>query len=563
VAGCCWCHPHLGPLHQPSQALLSTNASCSPSLFAVRRFSLVCPNTGGTRRTDTELVKSPPPLSGHLAQSHQPKRLPERVFPLASEHTHARRWLFLLGERIEAKVVVDLWALCSKMDMVEDETDGNYPQHNNASSTHTTTDNDLTNTSAEDADFSFRPGRRGSTATTTSTTSVGSMIGHGHMTETEQEERRRQIKNIMRDSSLSQKEKSRHIQALMDGRVISRRNSADHHSQQAPLSSSFTSYRRNSASSNASSTGTSNASSADYACSMASAAALAADYYSDDHTLTDHEYDYNEYNETRTSNNEAASTAAMPHFGNLKLNHGAVAAATPPPLPLTAASHHHLSPRSHNYNVSDRVADEQSIASTVASYDNAAPNHDHNHQSSTTWNSIPAGRPYKEYHGRSHSLQDWKDTDRLTAAAKATVCNPVQISRLMEQSRPVCEHYDRKCTIISPCCGLAFGCRICHDECPVLPPPLHIQRRLSATHASSHNNNHTMANGSVMAPKAAAAAAALPVAAAAHKNKVERRRSMPLDLGSGEEEDDHHLIDRFKIREVICRDCYTRQTSKT
>lgn len=33
---------------------------------------------------------------------------------------------------------------------------------------------------------------------------------------------------------------------------------------------------------------------------------------------------------------------------------------------------------------------------------------------------------------------------------------------------PHCPHYDRKCTIISPCCGAAFGCRFCHDDCPAL-----------------------------------------------------------------------------------------------
>jgi hypothetical protein len=41
-------------------------------------------------------------------------------------------------------------------------------------------------------------------------------------------------------------------------------------------------------------------------------------------------------------------------------------------------------------------------------------------------------------------------------------------TRRTEQSRPHCPHYDRKCTMIAPCCGAAFGCRICHDECPAL-----------------------------------------------------------------------------------------------
>ena len=27
-----------------------------------------------------------------------------------------------------------------------------------------------------------------------------------------------------------------------------------------------------------------------------------------------------------------------------------------------------------------------------------------------------------------------------------------------------CVHYERKCNIIAPCCGVEFGCRVCHDD---------------------------------------------------------------------------------------------------
>jgi hypothetical protein len=37
-----------------------------------------------------------------------------------------------------------------------------------------------------------------------------------------------------------------------------------------------------------------------------------------------------------------------------------------------------------------------------------------------------------------------------------------------EEMRPHCPHYERNCTLIAPCCGAAFGCRICHDDSPVL-----------------------------------------------------------------------------------------------
>ena len=33
-------------------------------------------------------------------------------------------------------------------------------------------------------------------------------------------------------------------------------------------------------------------------------------------------------------------------------------------------------------------------------------------------------------------------------------------NKTMEKSRPICEHYERNCSIVSPCCGLVFGCRM-------------------------------------------------------------------------------------------------------
>jgi hypothetical protein len=126
-------------------------------------------------------------------------------------------------------------------------------------------------------------------------------------------------------------------------------------------------------------------------------------------------------------------------------------------------------------------------------------------------------------------------------------------SRKMEKTRPHCDHYDRKCTIISPCCGLAFGCRICHDDCPVLPPPIFNQ------------------GGSGAADDGAGGAAAAAAAGDGHdsdsglngggaRRRIGRSASMPSAFT---EEETHHDIDRFAIREVICRACYTRQSSKT
>jgi len=96
-----------------------------------------------------------------------------------------------------------------------------------------------------------------------------------------------------------------------------------------------------------------------------------------------------------------------------------------------------------------------------------------------------------------------------------------------ELTRPLCQHYDRRCTLIAPCCGAAFGCRICHDECPVLPPKIAVQQA---------------------------------------RRRYPRSSSLPssfTDMNSNSPDDTHHVIDRFAVREVICRECFTRQSSKT
>ena len=124
-------------------------------------------------------------------------------------------------------------------------------------------------------------------------------------------------------------------------------------------------------------------------------------------------------------------------------------------------------------------------------------------------------------------------------------------SRKMEKTRPHCDHYDRKCTIISPCCGLAFGCRICHDDCPVLPPPIFNQGGSGAADDG--------AGGAAAAAGGRDSGSGLN-GGGGGKRRIGRSASMPSAFS---EEETHHDIDRFAIREVICRACYTRQSSKT
>jgi len=106
-------------------------------------------------------------------------------------------------------------------------------------------------------------------------------------------------------------------------------------------------------------------------------------------------------------------------------------------------------------------------------------------------------------------------------------------TRRTEQQRPQCSHYERNCTLIAPCCGAAFGCRICHDDCPVLPPKINNGGRRYHRSASLPSSFTSMP-GSGGAPNV-----------------------------SPDGDDTHHTIDRFAVREVICRECYTRQSSKT
>ena len=129
--------------------------------------------------------------------------------------------------------------------------------------------------------------------------------------------------------------------------------------------------------------------------------------------------------------------------------------------------------------------------------------------------------------------------------------DPLAHSRKMEKTRPPCGHYQRNCSIVSPCCGLVFGCRICHDDAPELPPPFLLDhaKRQSAISAGSAD----AAMEDVKMPAAQAPAA--PAFSFTH-----RSASLPTNF---EEEETHHNIDRFAIAEVICRECYTRQSSKT
>mmetsp|Transcript_506 Transcript_506/g.1024 ORF Transcript_506/g.1024 Transcript_506/m.1024 type:complete len:584 (-) Transcript_506:84-1835(-) len=301
------------------------------------------------------------------------------------------------------------------------------------------------------------------------------------MSEAEQIDRRKKIKEIMKDSSMNQQEKSKMIQSLMDGR---RRDSIG--------TSSYCSRSVHSGSAGDDSVPTSGARNAEqsthhtYVSNMAQAAAAAHDFYNSD------------------DEGDAIMDEAPEDI--------------------------------YEYNQQDNRSVTSDISYT-SNDEGLGPD------------VLQPGR-YRQTHGRSYSLQDWNEESRAAAAANLPSlfaadsgmqnADPRAVSRLMEQSRPECRHYDRECTVIAPCCGLAFGCRICHDECPVLPPPIQVRQRMAGLVADQ-------------------------VMQASTKGTMqERRRSMPMENEAyDDDEENHHLIDRFQIREVICRKCFARQSSKS
>mmetsp|Transcript_15909 Transcript_15909/g.33171 ORF Transcript_15909/g.33171 Transcript_15909/m.33171 type:complete len:612 (+) Transcript_15909:45-1880(+) len=137
----------------------------------------------------------------------------------------------------------------------------------------------------------------------------------------------------------------------------------------------------------------------------------------------------------------------------------------------------------------------------------------------------------------------------------ASDTDPNAFNRKLEKSRPPCNHYQRNCSIVSPCCGMIFGCRICHDDSDVLPPPFLLNgghpspAQLAATGIAG--GSHTMEEVPLTESKPASASLS---------NGTHRSASLPPNF---EDDETHHNIDRFAIKEVICRECYTRQSSKT
>ena len=73
---------------------------------------------------------------------------------------------------------------------------------------------------------------------------------------------------------------------------------------------------------------------------------------------------------------------------------------------------------------------------------------------------------------RDNTLSDQEKRMRIQALMSGgrTAVVPASAPILPSQETIKCDHYERNCNIIAPCCGRVVGCRICHDE---MSPPGH------------------------------------------------------------------------------------------
>ena len=326
------------------------------------------------------------------------------------------------------------------------------------------------------------------------------LVRRTSMSDVEQAQRRASIKHIMADPSLSQLEKRRSIQQLMDGRQNGGRRSTIDSGMMNP-----------------------------YMAAREQAQRLRSIRRS------------SSFDDGDSTDNERPITANTRHF-----SYTATAAATANSSINNSSIHASSSSNSLNNN-------------------NSIHNNNHHHPAESSFDSASSFPYQQQKQHSSHDDQNISLTSIPTTtmgADEASASFPHntrrasnEYSRRAIEMAPPCTHYSRNCHIVSPCCGATFGCRICHDDCPVLPPlleqrtPSHVGEEEEAAAASSEedgNNTNTATTPTVRRKY----------------QRVLRTSSMPTSF-TQESPPEHHNVDRFAIREIICRKCYTKQSSKT
>ena len=142
--------------------------------------------------------------------------------------------------------------------------------------------------------------------------------------------------------------------------------------------------------------------------------------------------------------------------------------------------------------------------------------------------------------------------------------------KYLEEQRPKCTHYNRNCSMISPCCGVVFGCRLCHDECekqgiPFMKlnqPKHHLQdEEKQEIDNKARENEDQSGKYNVEDIQLSSSFSQMQQKQEMPSRPLKSMRSISSFSESGD--DVHHDIDRYTVEEVICRKCFTRQSSKT
>lgn len=196
---------------------------------------------------------------------------------------------------------------------------------------------------------------------------------------------------------------------------------------------------------------------------------------------------------------------------------------------------------------------QEELQEDVSDIDDESKDLGEGHPPPSPLNAIPpTARNQKQVLKRAHSdnMSDFGDIN-LNERSSVLVNNafnfqggPAGFPKKLIQCCPQCNHYQRKCSLISPCCGMVFGCRLCHDECDQLSPPIFNKDDSSDDDDGSQH---------------------IPRKIKVESGAVPRRGSMSSIMSSisAMGDDVHHTVDRFAIKEIICRECFTRQSSKT
>ena len=438
-----------------------------------------------------------------------------------------------------------------------------------------------------------RPRRRPSLTTIARRSS--SLI-RSSMSDAEQANRRASIKRIMADRSLTQIEKRRSIQYLMDGRKKGGRRSTIDSGMTNPFLANRAQHQRmglrrsiqRSTSSNSltgridgdnnnGDTSPLSASARPYVTPAAAVGppppllngggqvSLTNSHHGDNNSVSA----YSNNNSTHSylnnyqSNDSTHSFLNNQSYQNNDSNHSHT-------YLTTLSSHNNDS--NNNYQTNESTHSYQDQGSLKAMNPEDGDESDSSSSSSSANNALSAFREKKHPYSATTTK-----VPAIAAEASAVSNNNSmksnEFSRRAIEMAPECTHYKRNCHIVAPCCGATFGCRICHDDCPVLPPLL--QQKMPR-----HLPNSPICPPAPPVAIAAAVAAASPLAGrgvferegvnstrSLNENgrkyqRVLRTASMPSSLGAIDPPE-HHTVDRFAISEVICRKCFRKQSSKT